>query len=132
MSRCQTNVTQEIFRKLQKTCLYFKSYPNHNMHHIYPELISVQRRRQKLNVPATIPNPPFALHFLPRKRIFEPKVLVNSRIVVIGASDMGTSLLETLSFVRTHLPVCTHVVDSIPPLYQSYSGEPCWFATRSN
>lgn len=42
----------------------------------------------------------FGLYFLPFRKIYEPKVIVNTRVVVVGASDIGLSFLETLSFVR--------------------------------
>jgi hypothetical protein len=39
---------------------------------------------------------PFALCFITRRLLSEPKIIKNSRIVVIGASDTGISFIEAL------------------------------------
>jgi len=40
--------------------------------------------------------PPFALCFTTKRILSEPKIVKNSRIVVIGASDTGISFIEAL------------------------------------
>ena len=40
--------------------------------------------------------PPFALCFLTKRLLSEPKIVKNSRIVVVGASDTGISFIEAL------------------------------------
>lgn len=40
--------------------------------------------------------PPFALCFITKRLLSEPKIVKNSRIVVVGASDTGISFIEAL------------------------------------
>ncbi|XP_019121275.1 cilia- and flagella-associated protein 61 isoform X3 [Larimichthys crocea] len=66
---------KEVLRLAHRSCLY---------HRIYP--------------PDRSQEAPFALSLISRKLTLEPKVTVNSRIVVVGASDTGLSFLEVLCF----------------------------------
>ncbi|XP_056669820.1 cilia- and flagella-associated protein 61 isoform X2 [Monodelphis domestica] len=66
---------KEILRLSFKNCLYYPIYP--------------QSRDGK---------PAYALYHTNRKLMLEPKVTINARIVVVGASNVGISFLETLVF----------------------------------
>ena len=39
---------------------------------------------------------PFALSFITKRNISEPKIVKNSRIVIVGGSDAGISFIEAL------------------------------------
>ncbi|XP_073734554.1 cilia- and flagella-associated protein 61 isoform X2 [Callorhinus ursinus] len=70
---------KEILRLGYKSCLYYPVYP--------------QIREGKLS---------YALNHTNRKLTLEPKITVNAKIVVVGASNVGISFLETLVF-------CSHL-----------------------
>jgi len=68
------------------------------------ELVPVKRRRQ-IQYPNNIRDgskvlPPhdFCLQMITSNIIYEPKIIVNAKILVVGASDAGLSFLETLVY----------------------------------
>ncbi|XP_072907485.1 cilia- and flagella-associated protein 61 [Hemitrygon akajei] len=109
---------KEILRITLKSCLYYPVYPKslpnksphaHSLTSALHFLVPVRRRRQiiypldqlGINAPSkriTVDKPKYALNHINRKLTLEPKVTINSRIVVVGASEVGISFLETLVF----------------------------------
>ncbi|CAL1527529.1 unnamed protein product, partial [Lymnaea stagnalis] len=108
---------KEILRLSRKTSLYYPLYPaytteetlaKHSLITGLSSLVPVRARRQidypdglGINGPSdrVIKKlPPFALNHINRKLVLEPKVSINARIVVVGASDVGLTFLETLVF----------------------------------
>ncbi|WAR18655.1 CFA61-like protein, partial [Mya arenaria] len=99
---------KEVLRIGHKTCLYYPLYPqytdkevvvNFSLVGCMREMVPVRHRRQivypleqlGVNAPSNrvlTEHPPFALHHINRKLTLEPKVTINARIVVVGASDV--------------------------------------------
>ncbi|KPP73368.1 hypothetical protein Z043_107555 [Scleropages formosus] len=108
----------EALRLGHKSCLYYPIYPPHqsqrnaSAHSLTWALgcmVPVRPRRQivypleelGINAPpvqVSKEEVPYALNHFNRKLTMEPKLTINSRIVVVGASDTGMSFLEVLSF----------------------------------
>ncbi|XP_052767765.1 cilia- and flagella-associated protein 61-like [Mya arenaria] len=109
---------KEVLRIGHKTCLYYPLYPqytdkevvvNFSLVGCMREMVPVRHRRQivypleqlGVNAPSNrvlTEHPPFALHHINRKLTLEPKVTINARIVVVGASDVGVGFLEALAY----------------------------------
>ncbi|XP_041351130.1 cilia- and flagella-associated protein 61-like isoform X2 [Gigantopelta aegis] len=109
---------KEILRLGHKTCLYYPLYPSyiskeivekHSLVCCLNNLVPVRARRQiqypvqdlAINAPSERilrPHEPYALNHINRKLALEPKVTINARIVVVGASDVGISYLESLAY----------------------------------
>ncbi|XP_074173436.1 cilia- and flagella-associated protein 61 isoform X3 [Rhinolophus sinicus] len=115
---------KEILRLGYKSCLYYPIYPEsreskfqssyaHSLTSALHYLVPVRPRRQivypleklGINAPSkAVSKAPlsYALNHTNRKLTLEPKITVNARIVVVGASNVGLSFLETLVF-------CSHL-----------------------
>ncbi|KAH9523040.1 Cilia- and flagella-associated protein 61 [Bulinus truncatus] len=108
---------KEILRLSKKTSLYYPLYPPFtsakNLERFslitgLSSLVPVRPRRQidypeglGINGPSeqiVKKADPFALNHMNRKLVLEPKVTINARIVVVGASDVGMTFMETLVF----------------------------------
>ncbi|XP_066532406.1 cilia- and flagella-associated protein 61 isoform X2 [Hoplias malabaricus] len=109
---------KEALRLAHISCLYYRVYPPHHSrenayaHSVMPVLncmVPVHPRRQviysldelDINAPSTLittQQVPYALNHINRKLTMEPKVSINARIVVVGASDTGLAFLEALVF----------------------------------
>ncbi|XP_065899995.1 cilia- and flagella-associated protein 61-like isoform X2 [Dysidea avara] len=106
---------KEVLRHAHMTCLYYPLYqPGMSPKpHLLPShlsaFVSVRPRRQieypneglDVNAPTSEvlkKMEPFALYHTSRKLSMEPKVMVNHRIVVVGASDTSVAFLEALVF----------------------------------
>ncbi|XP_041588490.1 cilia- and flagella-associated protein 61 isoform X4 [Vulpes lagopus] len=111
---------KEILRLGYKSCLYYPVYPQlregkfqsssaHSLTSALHYLVPVRPRRQivypleklGINAPSkAVSKDPlsYALNHTNRKLTLEPKITVNAKIVVVGASSVGISFLETLVF----------------------------------
>ncbi|XP_035380422.1 cilia- and flagella-associated protein 61 [Electrophorus electricus] len=109
---------KEALRLAHKTCLYYPVYPPYYTQNnacalpLVPVLdcmVPVYPRRQIIypleelgtNAPSALVTKkqvPYALYHINRKLTMEPKITVNARIVVVGASDVGLAFLEALAF----------------------------------
>ncbi|XP_006163691.1 cilia- and flagella-associated protein 61 [Tupaia chinensis] len=115
---------KEILRLGYKSCLYYPIYPQsregkfqnphaHSLTSALHYLVPVRPRRQivypleklGINAPSkAVSKDPmsYALYHTNRKLTLEPKITINAKIIVVGASNVGISFLETLVF-------CSHL-----------------------
>uniref|UniRef100_U3JPT9 Cilia and flagella associated protein 61 n=1 Tax=Ficedula albicollis TaxID=59894 RepID=U3JPT9_FICAL len=111
---------KEILRLGHKSSLYYPIYPEyvegklqrpcaHSLTSALHAMAPVRPRRQIVyplrelgaNAPSerlSADQPKYSLNHTNRKLVLESKVCINTRIVVVGASDVGISFLETLVF----------------------------------
>ncbi|XP_071661674.1 cilia- and flagella-associated protein 61 isoform X2 [Patagioenas fasciata] len=111
---------KEILRLAHKSSLYYRIYPQdmegefqspraRSLTSALHYMVPVRPRRQIVYPLAElgIGAPPeqvsgaqlsYSLNHINRKLLLEPRAAVNTRIVVVGASDVGISFLETLVF----------------------------------
>ncbi|KAI4562323.1 hypothetical protein MJT46_011285 [Ovis ammon polii x Ovis aries] len=115
---------KEILRLGYKSCLYYPVYPQvkegkvqspkaHSLTSALHYLVPVRPRRQivypleklGINAPSKEVSKDalsYALNHTNRKLSLEPKITVNAKIVVVGASNVGISFLETLVFCHCY------------------------------
>lgn len=118
-------ILKELLRLSAKTCLYFEVNPETVIPTIFHELVHVRQRRfphflrRKWDHERYTPQDKeeeerlamvdggkrdyqdeveslFALCFSTKRLLSEPKIVKNSRIIVVGASDTGISFIEAL------------------------------------
>ena len=119
-------ILKELMRLSANTCMYFEIHDQTVIPTIFSELVHVRSRRfphfldrkwdheryippqnganngEQLHIDGKDRDPqdeiesPFALCFTTKRLLSEPKIIKNSRIVVVGASDTGISFIEAL------------------------------------
>ncbi|XP_054677587.1 cilia- and flagella-associated protein 61 isoform X1 [Grus americana] len=111
---------KEILRLAHKSSLYYPIYPQyvegkfqnpcaHSLTSALHYMVPVRPRRQivypleelGINAPSeqvSKDQSSYSLNHINRKLVLESKASINTRIVVVGASDVGISFLETLVF----------------------------------
>ncbi|XP_014664665.1 PREDICTED: cilia- and flagella-associated protein 61-like isoform X2 [Priapulus caudatus] len=111
---------KEVLRLAHKTCLYYRissqqdgacdtSRERHTLVTVLDHLVPVRARRQIVyprevigeNLPSERvlqQNDQYALCHMNRKLTYEPKVVINARIVIVGVADTTIAFLETLAF----------------------------------
>lgn len=108
---------KEVLRLGHNTCLYYPLYPGfsenqvlkHSLVAALNDMVPVRARRQIEypvdNLGENVPSErvlnskeAYALNHINRKLTLEPKVTINARIVLVGASDTGMAFLDTFAF----------------------------------
>jgi len=111
---CSRFFLREVFRQHKKSCVYLQLKPGQPVPTVLPEFVQAKPRRQPTTSLALqaeqakqreqlglapkdfSATPAGSLYFLTRKLLSEPKIINNSRIVVVGSSDAAIALLEAL------------------------------------
>lgn len=72
---------------------------------IYPaELLNSEKAPQNSSLTCELDNPPPAVYLITRNLLMEPKIVINARIIVVGASSTGIAFLEQLAFSWAFFP----------------------------
>ncbi|VUZ45791.1 unnamed protein product, partial [Hymenolepis diminuta] len=68
---------------------------------IYPaELLNSEKAPQNSSLTCELDNPPPAVYLITRNLLMEPKIVINARVILVGASSTGIAFLEQLAFSR--------------------------------
>ncbi|VDM18506.1 unnamed protein product [Hydatigera taeniaeformis] len=113
---------REVMRQSGKTCFFYFIYPPFAMDTklkmntplsclgdfyavqprrqiVYPsELVKGEKGPQNRILSCPLDDPPPAVYHISRNLIMEPKIVLNTRIVVVGASSTSLAFLERLTF----------------------------------